>query len=76
MARVPRLIQTFSRVEEGKGGREGRGALRGRENEGRAEEAGREAGGGESDDDPGDKVPQFYIYKLPIVRFSGCILLV
>ena len=20
----------------------------------------------------GDKVPQFYIYKLPIVRFSGC----
>ena len=25
------------------------------------------AGGG-----GGDKVPQFYIYKLPIVRFSGC----
>ena len=36
------------------------------------EGGGREAGGGESDDDLGDKVPQFYIYKLPIVRFSGC----
>ena len=35
------------------------------------EGGGREAGGGESDDDLGDKVPQFYIYKLPINRLSG-----
>jgi len=35
------------------------------------EGGGREAGGGEFDDDLGDKVPQFYIYKLPINRLSG-----
>ena len=37
------------------------------------EGGGREAGGGEFDDDFGDKVPQFYIYKLPIVRFAAAI---
>ena len=26
----------------------------------------------DDDDDTGDEVPPFYIYKLPIVRFSGC----
>ena len=40
------------------------------------EGGGREAGGGESDDDLGDKVPQFYIYKLPINRLSGPMLVV
>ena len=40
------------------------------------EGGGREAGGGEFDDDLGDKVPQFYIYKLPINRLSGPMLLV
>ena len=31
-------------------------------------------GGGDHDDvgDDGEEVPQFYIYKLPIVRLSGC----
>ena len=40
------------------------------------EGGGREAGGGESDDDLGDKVPQFYIYKLPINRLSSPMLVV